>query len=128
MRFFCEWMLAMAWVLAQTPPRCPRRPITDRPAPYYNGVVRERRSQARRAGAARCLGSARWRARRAQHGDLLDRDGRLARGGPRARNLGREILWHERARIGVHARVPDPDARDEPVRERGAPATGRTRG
>ncbi len=66
-----------------------------RAAPYYSGLVRQRRSLRRGAGRPRAAGRGRrGRRDRPQHRDLLDPHGLLAGRGACARNRLRELLRH----------------------------------
>src|SRR3981189_1815184 len=82
-RFFWEWMLAMA------PSAGAEQDLARRGAPYYSGLERDGRSLRRGAATPGATGR---RAHRTQHRDLLDRHRALADRRPRARRRGREVL------------------------------------
>ena len=57
---------------------------------------------------------------RRQHADLLGRDGPFARRGADPRDRRRPLFRHQRRRLGVHARVPDPEPDPRAGGRRGA--------
>src|ERR1700729_175834 len=91
--------------------------LARRRAPYYSGLVRQRRSLRRGASSPRAAGGRRrWWPAGAEHRDLLVPDRHLAGRGAAARNRLRELLRDLGLRVGVRDRLPSPQLHSPALR------------